>query len=550
MNHISGRQWEPIELRFESAYSYQDPFNEARMDLIVRDDREGEWNVPCFWAGGAVWKARFSAPHTGLYHYETKCSNPQDAGLDGCTGEISVSEYDGDNPLYIHGPIEVMEDGRHFMHQDKTPFAWLGDTWWNVFSSRMNENGEVQFLAKDRADKGFTLVSLVSGFWCDLAPYDKRLANEAGFPWTEDYGTINPEYYNIADQKAAAIADAGLVMAIAATWGFYIRLMGVEKMKKHVRYMIARYAAYPVVWLTAGETPQPFYDDQRSPQEDVIVAEAKRDWTEVLKYMKKTDPYHRPATVHTRYDHISTDEVEDTELLDFIVYQAGVHDGDQKMVAEQVARLAKRGLEASPKRPVINAETCYEGMLYQCGPQLQRWLFWHAALDGCAGWTYGANGMFTASHEKDPFGTAYYGTNWGEQTWQEAVHFEGAKQVGAARKYLDKYEWWKLVPDPEITEDPEGKTEYEKTIAARIGDDLIMAYMQRNITLNDVTNYPYCMRFKNLTPGIYYQIKAYNPIRDYEISLWEAKVQEDGRLVTPALPVLQDWVVILKKEQN
>lgn len=157
--------------------------------------------------------------------------------------------------------------------------------------------------------------------------------------------------------------------------------------------------------------------------------------------------------------------------------------------------------------------------------------------------------MFTASHEKDPFGTAYYGTNWGEQTWQEAVNFEGAAHVGNSRKYLNKYEWWKLEPVTGIVEEPEGKTEYEQTITAKLGENMIMAYIQRNISLMDRANYPYCIHFQKLEPKTAYKVTAYNPIRDYEIELGVETVQQDGRLVTPALPILQDWVVILKKQK-
>lgn len=547
---IAGRTWEPIEICFKSDYPYQDPFNETEMDIIIKDEAGIEWKVPCFWAGADVWKVRFSAPHVGEYTYKTVCTNTEDAGLNGLAGVISVKEYEGKNPLYIHGPIEIMDDCRHFMYHDGTPFPWLGDTWWPLECSRLSENEEVQRLAKDRVEKGFNLVHVVNGFWCDVAPYDKRLANAAGFAWTENYGTINPEYYNIADKKIQAVADAGLVIAMAATWGFYISFMGVEKMKKHVRHMIARYGAYSTVWLTAGEATMPFYDYMPLfgfddvEKADEISRKAKKDWTEVIRYMKAIDPFHRLTTVHTPFDKLSIDEIEDSDLVDFTIYQAAVHDGDKTMIAEHVNRQTKRGLELAPARPVLNSETCYEGMLYQCGADIQRWLFWNAALAGNAGWSYGADGIFNMSHEDDPFGSCYYGTNWGEHTWQEAMNFEGAAQVGAGRKYLNKYEWWKLVPAQDIVEDPEEEMEYEHTVAARIEDDLIIAYKQR--LLNRIAN-PYCMKFKNLKSGTSYQVKAYNPLRDYEADMGTVQVEDDGTVVSPKFPVVNDWVIVLKR---
>ena len=35
--------------------------------------------------------------------------------------------------------------------------------------------------------------------------------------------------------------------------------MGVDKMKKHWRNLVARYGAYPVVWCLAGEAAMPYY---------------------------------------------------------------------------------------------------------------------------------------------------------------------------------------------------------------------------------------------------------------------------------------------------
>ena len=219
---IHGEVWKPTEISFTSTAKYKDAFYEAEMDLVVSDKEGKSWKIPAFWAGGDTWKARFSAPAPGTYSYRTECSNQSDTGLDGQQGTIEIEEYKGNNPLYIHGPIRVMENGRYFEHEDKTPFAWLGDTWWNMESSRMSEEGEIEYLAKDRAEKGFTIISVVNGFWCDLKIYDDRMKNAAGFAWNGEFDTINPEFYNIVDQKIEQITDAGLMVAMAATWGFYI----------------------------------------------------------------------------------------------------------------------------------------------------------------------------------------------------------------------------------------------------------------------------------------------------------------------------------------
>lgn len=556
---LKGKVWKPVEICFTAKEKYQDAFNDAEMDVLISDGHGETWNVPAFWAGGDTWKVRFSAPKPGVYSYETKCSNALDQGLNGQRGEFEIKRYTGGNPLYVHGPLQVMDNKRYFEHQDGTPFAWLGDTWWNMESSRMSENGEIAYLAEDRARKGFTVIAAVNGFWCDLGVCDERMGNAAGLAWKGNFDTINPEYYNIVDKKVEQITDAGLVISMAAAWGFYLAYMGLEKMKKHVRYMIARYAAYPVVWLTAGESLMPFYEEmltkdgvynyyfENKGRLGMLVENARTGWTQIIEHMKETDPYHRLLTIHTRVNEISTEVVTKPELLDFIVYQAGRHSDDKFTLVPQTEECTKRALAQSPERPVVNAECCYEGMMYQCGAPIQRWIFWHAVLTGCAGWTYGANGMFTANHEHEPFGMPYYKRCWGEQTWQEAVHFEGSQHVGNCRKYLNQYEWWRLRPLEDMIEEPEGISDYERAVAAQIEGELVMAYMQRDVVNSVYKKWPWTLQFKNLAPGVRYKIKAYNPIRDYEIVMGEDTVDENGRLNTGVFPMQQDWVVILEQ---
>ncbi|WP_050639111.1 MULTISPECIES: DUF5060 domain-containing protein [Clostridia] len=557
---LKGYVWKPFEICFKAGKEYQDAFNEVDMDVVISDEKGKLWNIPAFWAGGDLWKARFSAPQPGLYTYTTRCSCTEDQGLNGQEGEFTIKKYTGGNPLYVHGPIQVMDNGRYFEHQDKTPFAWLGDTWWNMESSRMSENGEIEYLAEDRVRKGFTVIAVVNGFWCDLNVYDERMKNAAGFAWNGRFDTINPDYYNIVDKKIEQITDAGLVISMAATWGFYLAYMGVEKMKKHVRYMIARYAAYPIVWLTAGESLMPFYDEmltedgvynyyfENKGRLKMLVDNAKTEWTEIIEYMKETDPYNRLLTIHTRVNEISTDVVTKPELLDFIVFQAGRHSDDLAALVPQTADCTSRALKQEPNRPVVNSECCYEGMMYQCGSPIQRWIFWHSVLTGCAGWTYGANGMFTANHEHEEFGLPHYKRCWGEQTWQEAVHFEGARHVGNCRKYLNRYEWWRLKPLDDIVEEPEGISDYEKTVSAEIEGELIMAYMQRDVVKASYSKWPWIIRFKNLKPGTRYRIKAYNPIRNYEVILGENTVDGAGKIDTGVFPMQQDWLVILEQD--
>ena len=66
------------------------------------------------------------------------------SGLDGLSGTVAVEPYRGQNPLFLHGPLRVAPDRRHFEHLDETPFFWLGDTWWMGLCRRLHWPDEFQ----------------------------------------------------------------------------------------------------------------------------------------------------------------------------------------------------------------------------------------------------------------------------------------------------------------------------------------------------------------------------------------------------------------------
>jgi hypothetical protein len=227
------------EISFTSAKQYADPFNDVTVDLVITRPDGTACRLPAFWDGGVVWRARFSSPVPGRYTYTTVCSDPANASLQHVMGSIDIGPYHGANPLYLHGPVAVAADRAHFEYADHMPFFWLADTWWMGLCGRLPFDG-FQRLTADREDKGFTVVQIVAGLYPDMPAFDPRGANEAGFPWTKDYARINPAYFDAADRRIAYLVDHGLAPCLVGAWGYHLPWLGVEKMKRHWRYLVAR----------------------------------------------------------------------------------------------------------------------------------------------------------------------------------------------------------------------------------------------------------------------------------------------------------------------
>lgn len=434
-----------VELTFTSERAYRDPFNEVTLDVVFRPPRGPELRLPAFWAGGSAWKARYASPVTGTHTFHSECSETRDRGLHGVTGEVSIAPYTGGNPLYVHGPVQVAPGRRYLEHADHTPFFWLGDTWWMGLCHRLHWPEEFRQLAADRKEKGFNVIQIVAGLYPDMPPFDPRGANETGFPWETNYARIRPEYFDAADRRLGCLVEQGLTPCLVGAWGYFMPWMGVEKLKAHWRYLIARYAAWPVVWCAAGEANLPWYLAPGFPFDD---RQQVRDWTEVMRFVRNTDPFHRPLTVHPtairRYT--ARHATDDPALLDIDMLQTPHGQLEAVPVAIKAVR---ESYAAAPTMPVINGEASYEMLNDRLPTEWTRRMFWICLMNGAAGHTYGANGIWQCNRPGQPHGASPTGGSYGTIPWDEAMRLPGSRQVALGKKLLEQYPWPRFQPHPE-----------------------------------------------------------------------------------------------------
>jgi hypothetical protein len=434
-----------LEIPFQARADHQDPFNTIQLGAVFTAPDGSKRRVPAFWAGGKKWKVRYASPHVGIHKFRSECSDDRDAGLNDVSGSVQIGSYTGDNPLYKHGPVRVAPNRRYLQHADGTPFFWLGDTWWMGLCHRIHWPDEVKTLAADRKEKGFNVIQLVAGLYPDMPPFDPRGANEAGFPWEEKYARIRPEYFDAADRRIQYLVEQGFTPCIVGAWGYYMPWMGVDKIKQQWRYLIARYGAMPVVWCAAGEANLPWYLVKGFPYDD---RKQVTQWTEVLRYIREADPYHRPLTIHpTGIGRLSArNATDDAALLDFDMLQTP-HAG-REAVGPTVATM-QQSYADKPKMPVIDGEAAYEMLNDKLPTQWSRQMFWLCMTNGAAGHTYGANGIWQCNRRGEPHGPSPHGGNYGNIPWDEAMNLPGSRQVGLGKKLFERYQWQDFAPHPE-----------------------------------------------------------------------------------------------------
>ena len=428
-----------FERTFTSQQSYADPFNDVDVDVVFSRGRE-TWRVPTFWRGANQWTVRFAPPASGEYTYRLESTDKNNTDLNGHEARIDITARP-------RGMIRVAANKRYFEHDDGTPFYWLGDTWWTGLSDRLSWDG-FQKLTANRKSKGFTVVQIVAGLVPsneEQAPVDPGFHNEGGAVWDPDFKDINPKYFDFADRRIQLLVDAGIAPAIVGAWHQALGQMGVAKMEKHWRYIIARYGAYPVFWVVGGEVFDPPAEIGKKLPGIVIYGKLtdlrSPGWTEVTRYVRATDPYHHPVTVHEIPPPFDI-PLQVESLTDFDLFQPS-HMGWPSIAVEVALLNICRGRPLV--KPEVVGEIGYEGIGGTNLEDFQRVSFWEAMLNGAAGYTYGANPVFEAYTADKPFQRTKYTL----LTWEEGMDLPGAYQISLGAKLLQQHAWWQFAPHPE-----------------------------------------------------------------------------------------------------
>lgn len=532
------------EWSYASTKTYAEPANEVELDVVFVGPDGKEKRVPAFWAGGNVWRVRYATPELGRHRYRTECTDPDNADLHDREGEVEIRPYQGNNPLLKHGPLRVSESRRTLEHVDGTPFFWLGDTWWWGLAGEFRWPDEFQELVADRVKKGFNLIQIVAGHVPAMAEGDPRAGNEGGLPWSDDYRTINPAYFDLADLRIAYLVSNGLVPCIVSMWGNWLLRLGVENVKRHWRYLVARYGAYPVVWCLCGEV-HCIYPNFVSELSDRAQTQDQlgRGWSEVCRYLAQIDPYGHPLTAHPAHLRESRLSLEEGVPLSVSMLQTGHDFWSLPGMIELVTDARSR----EPRMPVINGEAVYESILGSSWQDVQRFVIWSCVLNGAAGHTYGAaEGCWQIHHRGQP---PYQFTSgvWGEyEDWREIAAFPGSGQMQWCRRLMERYEWWRFEPRPDWLAEEAGQDRFRMCFGPRsagIPETVRVIYLSPP----SYSGWRRTAAVVGLESDVSYHAYYYDPRSGAQHDLGPVEA-EAGGWTSPHPPSMQDWVLVLETQ--
>lgn len=425
--------WNVVELAFQSDSHYDNPYTDVEVRVSFESPTGEGRTALAFWDGDGTWRARFAPPVAGRWRWHSESSAPDDAGLHGKTGEFQAILYQGQNPIHAHGFLKVSDNRRGFVHDDGTPFFWLGDTVWSISAGATVEEWR-EYLDFRRA-QGYNLVQINSLPQHDssVRDYRKPFALRRR-RW--DVTRPNLDYFRTLDQLVAMTADAGLFTAMVVLWFDYvpgtnlwwrIKRRGFftpELAALYGKYLAARYAAFGTVWIVTGDS-------------DFETPESMEVYDAAARAIRQTDPYGSLMTAHLNGDIYTPPALNEREWLDFHMFQSG-HRPDSR---ERAILDAEKDRAYRPVRPVFNAEPMYDGVhpVYTAGhtPNREkvRKVYWSSVLaGGNAGLTYGAHGVW--SWDRAPL----------SPTWRDFLQLESAEDAVRLKRFFEPLPWWELEP--------------------------------------------------------------------------------------------------------
>ena len=523
--------WSRTDIILKSEKTYNNPYTDVDIDATFTHEDGTSISLYGFWNGGDEWRVRFAPTKTGVWEYVITCSDASNTSLHNVKGKLTAVDNTGDTGIDRHGFIKVSDNGRYFTYDDGTPFYWLGDTNWQapnyVSITRCNYPGcdcgnQFQHEVNDRLKKGFTVYQT----YFDSSESDgggQRSVTKEPSMWTSKYKKINPQSFTDKyDKMFDYLADNGMVIALGfGVHNITTSAMKQEELDRLSRYLTARYAAYPVVWITAQE----------------ITGETHFDaWLSSARITDKGDGYNHPQSAHMYPLDVKNEFVQalDNESWhDFYALQNGHGPSAPKKGTYKGYYANSVG---GKSKPFVETELNYEDIY--CGGfnsySASRVFAWKANLCGSCGFTYGATGIW-ANCWSTTGSTGWLGT-YSTEPWYMGLDKPGSYEMKYMADFFKYVGFEKLIPRFDSKQYSDFNTE-NKVVASYEDGSLYAAYFC-NKDLSTGT-------LKGLDKTAKYKAEWYDPLTGAFTPVGDNIVCGDGTYRIPEKPNTSDWAFLL-----
>ena len=370
---------------------------------------------------------------------------------------------------WSNGKLKVSANILYIIHENGTPFFWMGNTAW-LLPERLNREEAEYFLTKDR-EAGYNVEQIqVLNAIPTFNVYGQQANNmEFDFSKVSKPGVYG--YWEHLDYIVSVAEQNGIYIAMDCIWGSMLKHMDIKKAEALGKFLAQRYKDCPnIIWMIGG---------------DIRGDKSPEVWDAMARAIKKIDKNHI-MTFHPRGRTTSAWWFNDREWMDFNMFQSGHRrygqrngDGDYTIkdnTEEDNWRYVDMSFEKKPLRPVIDGEPSYEdipqGLHDFSAPRwmdydVRRYAYW-AVFGGCFGHTYGHNSVMQFIR---PGLNASFGA---EKPWWEAMNDPGYNQMKYLKWLMLCLPFTERVADQSVIAGSNGER-YDRNIATR-GNDYLLVY--------------------------------------------------------------------------
>lgn len=306
-------------------------------------------------------------------------------------------------------PVKVSENGRYFVDQKDRPVFWLGTTQWQLFREYTKEEAEEILEKTGRTGFAFAQVML-------MGVGDGTQPNVYGeVPWVNNNPlTPNEAYFENVDAVVRIACDKNVAISMTLFHQRYREHITMKNARAWARWIAQRYADVPtIVWSMTPEAKQEFVPILRELAAGLREGDGGRH---LVTFKPDPAPY-------------TSSFIHQEPWLDFNSMQTWNS-------VELIYPMVTYDYSLDPVKPVLMAEGAYEqGSEYgfDVTPLWIRRQAYYSYLAG-AHHTYGHNDSWRVL-----------------PTWREALDAPGAAQLTLLKKiFMERKEWWHLVPDQDV----------------------------------------------------------------------------------------------------
>lgn len=458
-----------IELSLEAPRIFENPLHDAQLvaTLTNPSGHSVTWNG--FWDGGTDWRLRYSPDEEGVWNYQLELRDADGIVVTSSKGSFTVLPALNETIFDRHGAVRVADDKRNLVHADGTPFFWMGDTAWNGPLRSTDDEWEVYLSTRVR--QGFSAVQWVATQWrSSLTDIEGNLT----FTGSERI-QVNPTFFQRLDGKVESMTAANLLNVPVMLWAVGHGAnpnvdpgygLPEEEATLLARYQVARWGAYPVVWILAGDGR--YFGDFAA------------RWRRIGRATFGDQP-HAPVAMHCGGEQWPADELRDEPWIGILGYQSGHGDSD-KTLNWIVNGPPATEWNKEPRLFQINFEPAYENhvayhsRLPHTPHSVRTAIYWSLLNAPTAGVTYGGHGVW--GWDDGTTAPADHPSTGVPLPWRQALTMPAAEQVQNIISFFTTIEWWTLSPAQSLLLNQPGTEDVHHHISVAADDTkrLVVAY--------------------------------------------------------------------------